>query len=119
MADMTVRDFYTGKNIFITGGSGFLGICLLEKILRCIPDIGDIYLLLRPKKGKEIADRLQEIKKNRIFEQLLENKSEEEVCSPAYILIIYANNLILKGLQEIKSYSGRCGVSRFRHVSGR
>lgn len=81
MSDMTVRDFYTGKNIFITGSTGFLGVCLLEKLLRCVPDVGDIYLLLRPKKDKEISERLDEIKKNKIFETLLENKNADEVNS--------------------------------------
>ncbi|GJQ78026.1 hypothetical protein Trydic_g2374 [Trypoxylus dichotomus] len=61
MSEMTVRDFYS------------------EKLLRCVPDVGNIYLLLRPKKGKEISERLQEIKKNKIFETLLENKEEDEV----------------------------------------
>ncbi|XP_018571923.1 putative fatty acyl-CoA reductase CG8306 [Anoplophora glabripennis] len=74
-----VRGFYSGKNLFITGASGFLGICLLEKILRTIPDHGDIYLLLRPKKGKEIAERLEEIKKNQVFEVVLKEKSVEKV----------------------------------------
>lgn len=59
-----VRAFYSGKNIFITGGTGFVGLCLIEKILRCIPDVGKIYLLMRPKKGKEISERLQEFPKN-------------------------------------------------------
>nr|XP_022920420.1 putative fatty acyl-CoA reductase CG8306 [Onthophagus taurus]XP_022920421.1 putative fatty acyl-CoA reductase CG8306 [Onthophagus taurus] len=71
---MSVRDFYSKKNVFITGGTGFLGICLIEKLLRTIPDIGDIYLLLRPKKGKEISERLEEISKNKIFEKLLESQ---------------------------------------------
>lgn len=59
-----VRAFYAGKNFFITGGTGFVGLCLIEKILRSIPDVGKIYLLIRPKKGKEIVDRLDEFPKN-------------------------------------------------------
>lgn len=78
-APESVRDFYRGKNIFITGGSGFVGICLLEKILRVLPDHGTIYLLMRPKKGKEISERLEEIKKNQIFEILLKDKTVEQV----------------------------------------
>lgn len=74
-----IRGFYSGKNFFITGGSGFLGICLLEKILRTIPQHGNIYLLLRPKRGKEIQERLEEIKTNQIFETLLQQKSKDEV----------------------------------------
>ncbi|CAH0602009.1 unnamed protein product [Chrysodeixis includens] len=72
-----VRAFYTGKNFFITGGTGFVGLCLIEKILRCIPDAGKIYLLMRPKKGKEISERLQEFPKNPVFEKLLESKTTD------------------------------------------
>lgn len=79
MASSDVVSFYNGKNFFITGGSGFVGICLLEKILRVIPNHGTIYLLLRPKKGKAINERLEELKKNQIFEKVLANKSVEEV----------------------------------------
>ncbi|XP_050316359.1 putative fatty acyl-CoA reductase CG8306 [Anthonomus grandis grandis] len=75
----SLRDFYAGKNIFITGATGFLGICLLEKILRSIPEHGEIYLLMRPKKGKEISERLEEIKKNPIFERILKEHSVEKV----------------------------------------
>lgn len=34
-----VVEFYRGKTIFITGGTGFLGIALIEKILRTCPDV--------------------------------------------------------------------------------
>lgn len=73
-----LKTWYKNKNIFITGSTGFLGICLLEKILRCIPEAGNIYLLLRPKKDKDINERLEEIKKNLVFEKLFEIKSVEE-----------------------------------------
>ncbi|XP_030752945.1 putative fatty acyl-CoA reductase CG8306 [Sitophilus oryzae] len=79
MASAGLKEFYKGKNIFITGSTGFLGVCLLEKILRSIPNHGDIYLLLRPKKGKQINERLEEIKSNNIFERLLKDKPVDEV----------------------------------------
>ncbi|CAH0712942.1 unnamed protein product, partial [Brenthis ino] len=72
-----VRSFYSGKNFFITGGTGFVGLCLIEKILRSIPDVGKIYLLMRPKKGKEISERLQEFPVHPVFEKLLETKSKD------------------------------------------
>lgn len=81
-----VKGFYKDKNIFITGGSGFVGVCLLEKILRTIPDHGDINLLMRPKKGKEIQERLEEIKKNSVFETLLKDKSAEQVFSKVKVI---------------------------------
>lgn len=72
-----VRAFYSGKNFFITGGTGFVGLCLIEKILRCIPDVGKVYLLMRPKKGKEISQRLEEFPKNLVFEKLLETNTTD------------------------------------------
>lgn len=51
--------FYAGRSIFITGGTGFMGKVLVEKILRTCPDVGEIFLLMRPKKGLSIDDRLR------------------------------------------------------------
>lgn len=61
-----VTDFYNNKSVFITGGTGFVGVCLIEKLLRCCPDIKNIYLLIRPKKGKQIMERLEELTKNSV-----------------------------------------------------
>ncbi|CAH2226412.1 jg10520 [Pararge aegeria aegeria] len=63
-----IRAFYAKKNFFITGGTGFVGLCLIEKILRSIPDVGNLYLLMRPKKGKEISERLEEFPSNPVSE---------------------------------------------------
>ncbi|KAF7404779.1 hypothetical protein HZH66_003685 [Vespula vulgaris] len=72
-----VNDFYNGKNIFLTGGTGFLGICFVEKLLRSCPDVKNIYLLIRPKKGKQINERLEELTQNSVFDRLREeNKTE-------------------------------------------
>lgn len=38
-----VTDFYRNQNIFITGGTGFLGIALIDKILRSCPDVITYY----------------------------------------------------------------------------
>ncbi|KAM3955679.1 putative fatty acyl-CoA reductase CG8306 isoform 1-T2 [Aphomia sociella] len=72
-----VGAFYSGKNFFITGGTGFVGLCLIEKILRTIPDAGKLYLLMRPKKGKEISQRLEEFPKNPVFEKLIGNQTTD------------------------------------------
>ncbi|XP_026322622.1 putative fatty acyl-CoA reductase CG8306 [Hyposmocoma kahamanoa] len=77
LEESEVRAFYAGKNFFITGGTGFVGLCLIEKILRTIPDSGKLYLLMRPKKGKEITERLEEFRTNPVFEKLLETNSTD------------------------------------------
>jgi fatty acyl-CoA reductase len=65
-----VQDFFRGKDIFITGATGFLGMALIEKLLRVCPDVGTIYILVRPKKGKEVSDRLEELTKNLVSSKL-------------------------------------------------
>ncbi|KAL5281183.1 hypothetical protein ACFFRR_004916 [Megaselia abdita] len=76
-----VESFYAGKNIFITGATGFVGVCLIEKILRDIPNVGKLYLLMRPKKQKSIEDRLQDLTKNSVFEKYLETHSAQDILS--------------------------------------
>lgn len=56
-----IAQIFAGQKILITGGTGFLGKVLLEKLLRHIPDIAHIYLLIRLKKGKDPKHRLEEI----------------------------------------------------------
>ncbi|XP_072397802.1 putative fatty acyl-CoA reductase CG5065 isoform X2 [Diabrotica undecimpunctata] len=67
---MPVADFFIDKNVFITGGSGFLGKLIIEKLLRSCPGIGKIYVLLRPKRGNSIEDRLEKIIESPIFNPL-------------------------------------------------
>lgn len=57
----SVKDFYMGRSIFITGGTGFMGKVLVEKLLRSCSGIKNIYLLMRPKKGQNVQERLQEL----------------------------------------------------------
>lgn len=69
-AYISISEFYNGKSIFITGGTGFLGKILIEKLLRSCPGIKNIYLLIRPKKGLEINTRLTEILNSQLFDKL-------------------------------------------------
>lgn len=34
-----IVEFYRGKSIFVTGGTGFLGIAIIDKLLRSCPDV--------------------------------------------------------------------------------
>ena len=62
----SIPEYYAGKSVFITGGTGFLGKCLLEKLLRGCPDIKRVYLLIRPKKGKDVQERLDELFESKV-----------------------------------------------------
>lgn len=54
-----VADYFAGKTLMLTGGTGFIGKVLVEKILRCCPDVDKIYLLIRPKAGQDPVDRIK------------------------------------------------------------
>jgi alcohol-forming fatty acyl-CoA reductase len=57
----SIRKFYENSEIFITGGSGFIGKVLIEKILRSCESVGKIYILLRKKKNKSLEERIKQI----------------------------------------------------------
>lgn len=61
-----IMDFLKGRKFFVTGGTGFLGKVMIEKILRRCPEVDTIYLLIRPKKGKDPHQRLQEVFKQAV-----------------------------------------------------
>ncbi|GLH00544.1 Fatty acyl-CoA reductase wat [Gryllus bimaculatus] len=57
----TVAEFYRGQSVLLTGGSGFVGRVLLEKLLFYCPDIDTVYVLLRPRKGLSVQERLHKL----------------------------------------------------------
>ena len=58
----------TGKNVLITGGTGYLGRVLIYKLLSHCPDIGSLYLLMREKRGVSQEKRLEELKEHFLFQ---------------------------------------------------
>nr|CAH7751944.1 unnamed protein product [Callosobruchus chinensis] len=57
----SIPEYFKGKNVFITGATGFIGKVLIEKLLRSCPEIGNIYVLIREKKGKDPVTRIKEM----------------------------------------------------------
>lgn len=61
-----VQEFYRDATIFLTGGTGFLGKMLIEKLSRSCPHVKHIYLLIRNKKGKNVSERIDAIFEDRV-----------------------------------------------------
>ncbi|XP_075158476.1 putative fatty acyl-CoA reductase CG5065 [Haematobia irritans] len=71
-----IPKYFEDREIFITGGSGVVGKALIDKLLRSC-NVRKIYLLIRPKKGVSIPDRLEKIKKATLFRRLHAEKPNE------------------------------------------
>ncbi|XP_049268843.1 putative fatty acyl-CoA reductase CG5065 [Rhipicephalus sanguineus] len=65
-----VSEFYNDREVLITGGTGFVGKVLLEKLLRSCSGLKRVYLLMRGKKGRGPQSRLEEMFDCRVFDRL-------------------------------------------------
>ena len=75
----TMDEFYAGKGVLVTGGSGFLGKVLLEKIVRCLPAVGTVFVLMRSKKGVDAEERFEtKVLDSRIWDRLQEELEGHE-----------------------------------------
>ncbi|EFA04974.1 Putative fatty acyl-CoA reductase CG5065-like Protein [Tribolium castaneum] len=72
-----VAEFYNGKTVFITGGTGFMGKVLLEKLLRACPGVAKIYLLIRPKKGQDAHERLKLLLCSPLFDPIRKSRPSD------------------------------------------
>ncbi|XP_071565359.1 putative fatty acyl-CoA reductase CG5065 [Temnothorax nylanderi] len=71
-----MQSFFTGKTIFITGASGFMGKVLLEKLLYRCSDLDKIYVLMRAKRGRSVETRLDDMFKLPLFQRLRNEKPQ-------------------------------------------
>jgi nucleoside-diphosphate-sugar epimerase len=46
-----LHHYLRGKTVLLTGGTGFLGKVIVDRLLTCAPEIGRIYLLIRTQRG--------------------------------------------------------------------
>jgi fatty acyl-CoA reductase len=68
-----IQKMYAGKRVLMTGTTGFVGKCLLEKLLRDVPELDKVFILIRPKKNISPQQRaIDEIATSPIFNRIRE-----------------------------------------------
>lgn len=72
----SLAEFYAGKTVALTGGTGFLGQGIIEKLLWGCPDIEKIIILIRTKRGVSPDERLQQLAQKPVFDRLREINSD-------------------------------------------
>ncbi|KAI5716244.1 hypothetical protein M8J76_003396 [Diaphorina citri] len=65
-----IQEFYKDQTIFITGATGFLGSLLVEKLLRCCPQIRKIILLIRTRGSTGITHRVYNYFNDAVFDRM-------------------------------------------------
>ncbi|XP_068801256.1 fatty acyl-CoA reductase 1 isoform X1 [Struthio camelus] len=73
---VSIPEYYEGKNVLLTGATGFMGKVLLEKLLRSCPKVKAVYVLVRHKAGQTPEARIEEITSSKLFDRLREEQPD-------------------------------------------
>ncbi|XP_074533421.1 fatty acyl-CoA reductase 1 isoform X2 [Halichoeres trimaculatus] len=73
---VNIPEYYEGKNVLITGATGFMGKVLLEKLLRSCPGVKMVYVMVRSKAGQSPQARITEMINCKLFERVQEEQPD-------------------------------------------
>lgn len=78
---LSVRDMYENRHILLVGASGFLGKVWLSMILDRIPNVGRIYVLLRPKGKRTAIQRFEQMVNSSFVFRILHERYGSKLSS--------------------------------------
>ncbi|CAO1328112.1 unnamed protein product [Diamesa serratosioi] len=106
---MNIREFYSGKNIFITGATGFIGKVLVWKFLKDC-NVNKVYILVRTKRDVVAQMRLKAYLSHMMFDEFrLNDPSQlEKICVVTGDISVdklglneYDENLLIKDVHAV------------------
>ena len=92
-----LREYFAGKEMLVTGATGFVARVLIEKVLRDLPEVGRIHVLIRPgadRSGKteSAEERLhREVLGSTVFDRL------REACGDEFDVMVRAKLVAVEG----------------------
>ncbi|KAL0118734.1 hypothetical protein PUN28_009421 [Cardiocondyla obscurior] len=75
-AKSEIAKFFSGSKVLITVGLGFMGKLLIEKLLRCCPNITMMYVFVRGKDGKNPHERLKQLVELSLYDKLKKDQPD-------------------------------------------
>uniref|UniRef100_A0A182MN06 Fatty acyl-CoA reductase n=1 Tax=Anopheles culicifacies TaxID=139723 RepID=A0A182MN06_9DIPT len=83
---LNVAEFYRNATVLVTGGTGFIGKVLVEKLLRCF-EVKKIFLLIRRKENASATDRLQRMLEGPMFDRIRSTAPDAKECFAKVVAI--------------------------------
>ena len=77
-----------GAVVLLTGVTGFLGSCILEQLLRCSPNVQEVYVLVRGKGSLLAEDRIKNLLDNSILFKSLRDSTVDWPSLTSKVLIL-------------------------------
>lgn len=94
----SIAEYYAGKNVLITGATGFMGKVLVEKLLRSCPEVKALYLLVRPKAGQSMQQRVSDMMKCKV-----RNYCAMLLLHPAFFFYFFTIYCVLQAASDAKN----------------
>jgi len=96
---MDIYESFRGKSIFFTGVTGFVGKVFLWKLIKEFPDLDNVVVLIRTKKGQKPLDRFaKEVMSSPCWEPLIKELGDAEFKRRTSKIVAVSGDVMLDRL---------------------
>ena len=95
---IAIAEALAGKRVVLTGATGFVGTALVERLLRCVPDV-ELSLLVRHGRRRDATARVQrEVLRNNAFDRMRRELGADRFAERAATVQVLAGDVGTDGL---------------------